>query len=78
MRPSMRAVSSVRYRKFRARLKAARLHAGLGQVALARQLAMPQSFVSNYERGERRLDVIELLEILRVLHVSPARFIKDL
>lgn len=37
--------------------------AGLSQVQLAHRLKRPQSFVSKLERGERRLDVVELLEV---------------
>jgi transcriptional regulator with XRE-family HTH domain len=78
MRPSMRAVTSLRYRRFRAQLKTAREKAGIGQVELARAVRMTQPFVSKYESGERRLDVIELLEILRVLQLDPCTFIKKL
>jgi transcriptional regulator with XRE-family HTH domain len=78
MRPSMRAVTSQRYREFRERLKAARERAGIGQVELARALRMSQSFVSKYEHGDRRLDIIEVLEILRVLKLDPCTFIKKL
>jgi hypothetical protein len=38
--------------------------AGLTQNQLARLLRKPQSFVSNYERGQRRIDVLELLRIV--------------
>ncbi|MHB1700359.1 MAG: helix-turn-helix domain-containing protein [Acidobacteriaceae bacterium] len=43
---------------------------GLRQVDLAKSLGRPQSFVSKYESGERRLDVLELNEICKALHVS--------
>ena len=43
---------------------------GLRQVDLAAKLGRPQSFVSKYESGERRLDVLELNEICKALHVS--------
>jgi transcriptional regulator with XRE-family HTH domain len=43
---------------------------GLRQVDLAGKLGRPQSFVSKYESGERRLDVLELNEICKALHVS--------
>ena len=43
---------------------------GLRQVDLATKLGRPQSFVSKYESGERRLDVLELNEICKALHVS--------
>jgi len=41
-------------------LKAARLRAELTQVALADRLGATQTFVSKFERGERRLDVVVL------------------
>jgi transcriptional regulator with XRE-family HTH domain len=40
------------------------------QVDLADKLGRTQSFVSKYESGERRLDLIELNEICKALHVS--------
>ena len=43
---------------------------GLRQVDLAERLGRPQSFVSKYESGERRLDILELNEICKALHVS--------
>jgi transcriptional regulator with XRE-family HTH domain len=50
-----------------AALAAARDRAGLTQKQLARLLRKPQSFVSNYERGQRRIDVLELLRIVEAL-----------
>ena len=43
---------------------------GLRQVDLAQKLGRPQSFVSKYESGERRLDLLEINEICIALHVS--------
>jgi hypothetical protein len=40
------------------------------QVQLAEMLGRPQSFVSKYERGERRLDFVEVFEIAEALRVS--------
>ena len=48
------------YRRFLKRLKAARLGAGLTQVDVAKHLKKPQSFVSKFETGERRVDPVEL------------------
>jgi transcriptional regulator with XRE-family HTH domain len=48
-------------------LTARRLAADLSQEEVARRLKRPQSFVSKYESGERRLDVIELIEVCEVL-----------
>lgn len=49
----------------------ARLKAGVTQAELALTLSVPQSFVSKYETGERRIDVIEFLCIYRALGADP-------
>jgi transcriptional regulator with XRE-family HTH domain len=55
------------YKVVGAALAAARGRAGLTQQQLATLLRKPQSFVSNYERGQRRIDVLELLRIVETL-----------
>ncbi len=55
-------------------LREARKQANLRQDDLAQRLGRPQSFVSKYESGERRLDVVELLQICRALDISLSRF----
>jgi transcriptional regulator with XRE-family HTH domain len=59
------------YKHVGAALAAARDRAGLTQKQLARLLRKPQSFVSNYERGQRRIDVLELLRIVEALDADP-------
>lgn len=54
-------------RRLREVLIEARKAAGIKQVELAKALGRSQSFVSNYERGERRVDVAEFLLIAREL-----------
>ena len=44
-----------------------RRDAGATQTELAARLGKPQSFVSAYESGQRRIDVLELLIILNTL-----------
>jgi len=48
-------------------LATARQHGNITQVELARRLGKPQSFVSAFEAGKRRVDVIEFLLIARTL-----------
>jgi transcriptional regulator with XRE-family HTH domain len=48
-----------------------RRRAGLTQAAVAERLGRPQSFVSKYEKGERRLDVIEFVALARALDINP-------
>jgi transcriptional regulator with XRE-family HTH domain len=49
----------------------ARVAAGVTQIELAERLGRPQSFVSKVEGGDRRLDVIEFLQITKALNVEP-------
>ena len=57
---------------------AARQEAGLTQQQLADTLGKPQSYVSKYERGERRLDVIEFLEISSALKMDASSVVDAL
>jgi len=59
-------------------MRAARQDADVTQVELAERLDRPQSFVAKYENGERRLDVIEFIEIARALKVPPKRLFERL
>lgn len=45
--------------------------AGITQVELASRLGRPQPFVSYFERGERRIDVIEFCVIAQALNADP-------
>ena len=51
---------------------------GMTQSQLAARLGRPQSFVSKYERGERRLDVVEFLEVADALEIKPASILGQL
>ena len=57
---------SVAYRLFLKRVREARLAAALTQIDVAAKLRQPQSFVSKCESGERRVDVVELMEFARL------------
>ncbi len=39
-------------------------------------MGKPQSFVSKYERGERRLDFTELMELAKILSIDIPSFVK--
>ena len=64
-----------RYRLFLEKLRGARRDAGLTQVQVARKLGRPQSFVSKCESGERRVDVVELLDFARLYRKPLAFFV---
>ncbi len=49
---------------------------GLTQVELSKILNRPQSYVSKYETGERRLDYVEISDICKALGISMQKFNK--
>jgi transcriptional regulator with XRE-family HTH domain len=53
------------------RLVAARNTAGLTQQAVADRLGKPQSYVAKVEGLQRRLDVVELLQLVAVFEWDP-------
>ena len=59
-------------------LKQVRADADLTQAEMARKLGQLQSYVSKYESGERRLDVLELRQVCRAAGISLADFIHKL
>jgi transcriptional regulator with XRE-family HTH domain len=74
----MRADLEQRYELFRRLLVEARTEAGLKQADVAEQLGRPQSYVSKIERGERGVDVIEFMEIAKVIGFDPVVFLRKL
>jgi len=57
-------------------LRQAREDAGVLQADLARQLGRKQGFVSKYELGDRRLDLLDLADICDALGISFTEFAK--
>lgn len=66
------------YKLFRSMLTEHRRKKGVTQAALADLLGVPQSYVSKYELGERRIDLVEALEILRALGIDAVAFVRRL
>jgi len=69
------SLHSRNYQIFRNELVAAREDAGFTQVNIAEKLGKPQSFISKYERGERRLDFTEFVEIANIIEIDIADFV---
>jgi len=73
-----KSVFTRRYNRFRRLLVEARKTAALTQTEVANKLKRPQSFVSKYERGERRIDVVEFLEVAKAIGIDPVEFLNML
>jgi len=71
-----KSIFSAGQEKLQKLLQSTRENAGLTQTALAKKLNRPQSFVSKYESGERRLDLVELQEVCKALGISLVDFVK--
>ncbi len=74
----MKTIHTNDYKTLISWLTSQRLLAGLTQAQLAKELNRPQSFVSKFESAERRLDIIESIEICRVLKLNPHTMIEVL
>ena len=78
MRSAEKWVQPEHYQIVGATLTAARRRAKLTQVELAARLGKPQSFVSEYENGGRRVDVIEFLLIARTWGADPLEIFSEI
>jgi transcriptional regulator with XRE-family HTH domain len=72
-----KSIFTARQQKLQALLRKVRLDAGLRQTDLARRLRQPQSFVSKYESGERRLDLLELGQICKAVGITLVNFVRE-
>lgn len=59
-------------------LREMRLEAGLTQTDLATRVEKDQAYVSRYESGQRRLDVLEIREICQAIGLTLEEFAKRL
>jgi transcriptional regulator with XRE-family HTH domain len=54
-----------------------RKKADIRQQVLAEKLGKPQSFIAKYEGGERRIDLIEFVAIVRALEGDPVKLLRE-
>jgi transcriptional regulator with XRE-family HTH domain len=73
-----KSIHSGHYAVFLDVLREVRERAGLTQVQLARMIGETQTFVSKCERGERRIDVIELRRFCQAFGLSLKQFVAAL
>lgn len=68
---SLKTIHARAYAALIQELRRARKAAGITQIAMAKKLRDHQSFVSKYETGERRLDVLEYLKVAEAIGIDP-------
>ena len=61
-----KSIHTKEYAYFVERLQKARQEAGLTQVQVAKKLKRPQSYISNIETGQQRVDVVELQKFAKM------------
>ena len=76
--PLKKSIYSNKHKQLCELLVEARKDAGLTQQELANKIGKHQSFVAKYEGGERRLDLIELMEISDKIGFNLSSLIKKL
>lgn len=74
----MKTINSLPYQRLLELLIAARNESGMTQQQLSEKLLRPQSYVSKYERGERRLDVVEFLLVVQSLGAEPFALLREI
>jgi transcriptional regulator with XRE-family HTH domain len=72
-----KSLNSPGYARFVAMLVAVRKCARISQRPMAKKLGRPHSFIAKYEGGERRIDVIEFIEIARALGADPVKLFRN-
>lgn len=70
-----KSIYSKEYSLFLEQLRNAREEKGLTQTEVAERLGQTQSFVSKVERGERRVDIVELRAFCRAIGIAFPEFI---
>jgi transcriptional regulator with XRE-family HTH domain len=73
-----KSVHTKNYARFLELLVEVRKNAGVTQEQVAERLKRHQSFVSKYENGERRVDLIEFLDIAEAIGFDPLGFIRKI
>lgn len=72
-----KTIATREFKVFLRLLKSQRRKVGLTQVELAERLGETQSFISRCERGERRLDIVEVRTFCQAMGVSFGGFVEE-
>jgi transcriptional regulator with XRE-family HTH domain len=70
-----KSIHTAQYVNFLKLFRETRIRAGITQIELAERVGQAQSFISKCERGERRIDIIELRTFCEALGTSLQQFV---
>lgn len=73
-----KSLHTAAYRKLTALLLEARHKAGLTQQEVADRLGTHQSYVAKVEKGERRIDVVEFVQLVKAIGTSSTALIRKI
>lgn len=73
-----KSIHSKLYHRIIARLRTKREEKGLSQYQLSQILNVPQPYVSRIETCERRIDILELMNICEALDISLIDFVREI
>lgn len=73
-----KSIYTERHKKLCELLKQQRKAAGLTQTIVAERLGKPPSYVAKYEGGDRRLDILELIDVAAAIGFDPCKLIRAL
>lgn len=71
-----KTIHDERYKRLVSQLRECRVASGLSQVQVAERLGVTQSFVSDCENGERRIDVVEFLDLIKMYGADVCEVLK--
>ena len=73
-----KSIYTERHKRLCELLRKQRKAAGLTQTIVAERLGKPPSYVAKYEGGDRRLDILELMDVAAAIGFDPCRLIRAL
>lgn len=72
-----RSVFTQRYKAIISLLVEDRVRLGVTQSELASRLNRPQSYISKYESCDRRIDIIELIDIIEAMGLTASETVHE-
>ena len=72
----MKTIYNEIYLRLIADMRQARVDIGLTQSQLANLIGVRQSYISKYEAGQKRLDIVELVTLCNILKLDVVEIVK--